>query len=163
MPFNSLLKMINNILLIFRSVSFWLNLVISVLLFGPIAFFAGIVSYSVCLKISKFWCRYNLYFLKLFCSLSYTYDGPWVNSSQLIISKHQSAWETLFLAAYAEKPIFILKKELLRIPLFGWCLFLLRNIVFSDLEGSKTIEISTKILADCVFLEKKARLRWLGA
>ena len=110
MLLNSLLKMINNILLISRSISFWLNLVISVLLFGPIAFFAGIVSYSVCLKISKLWCRYNLYFLKLFCSLSYTYDGPWVNSSQLIISKHQSAWETLFLAAYAEKPIFILKK-----------------------------------------------------
>ena len=138
--------MINNILLIFRSVSFWLNLVISVLLFGPIAFFAGVMSYSVCLKISKLWCRYNLYFLKLFCSLSYTYDGPWVNSSQLIISKHQSAWETLFLAAYAEKPIFILKKELLRIPLFGWCLFLLKNIAIDRSDGVTALK---KIMNSC--------------
>ena len=146
MLLNSLLKMINNILLISRSISFWLNLVISVLLFGPIAFFAGIVSYSVCLKISKLWCRYNLYFLKLFCSLSYTYDGPWVNSSQLIISRHQSAWETLFLAAYAEKPIFILKKELLRIPLFGWCLFLLKNIAIDRSDGVTALK---KIMNSC--------------
>ena len=138
--------MINNTFLIFRSISFWLNLIISVLLFGPIAFLIGIVSYSVCLKISKLWCRYNLYFLKLFCSLSYTYDGPWVNSSQLIISKHQSAWETLFLAAYAEKPIFILKKELLRIPLFGWCLFLLKNIAIDRSDGVTALK---KIMNTC--------------
>ena len=138
--------MINNLLLIFRSISFWLSLVISVLLFGPIAFLAGIVSYSVCLKISKYWCRYNLYFLKLFCSLSYAYDGPWVNSSQLIISRHQSAWETLFLAAYAEKPIFILKKELLRIPLFGWCLFLLKNIAIDRSDGVTALK---KIMNSC--------------
>ena len=95
---------------------------------------------------SKLWCRYNLYFLKLFCSLSYTYDGPWVDSSQLIISKHQSAWETLFLAAYAEKPIFILKKELLRIPLFGWCLFLLKNIAIDRSDGVTALK---KIMNSC--------------
>ena len=143
---NLLLKMINNIFLISRSITFWLNLVISVLLFGPFALLAGIVSYNACLKISKLWCRYNLYFLKLFCSLSYTYKGPWVNSYQLIISKHQSAWETLFLAAYAEKPIFILKKELLRIPLFGWCLFLLKNISIDRSDGVTALK---KIMTSC--------------
>ena len=138
--------MINNIFLIFRSISFWFSLIISVLLLGPIAFMAGIVSYSTCLKISKLWCRYNLYFLKLFCSLSYTYHGPWLDSSQLIISRHQSAWETLFLAAYAEKPIFILKKELLRIPLFGWCLFLLKNISIDRSDGVTALK---KIMSSC--------------
>ena len=146
MQLNLLLQMINNIFLIFRSLSFWLNLVISVLLFGPVVFLTGILSYSTCLKMSKLWCRYNLYFLKLFCSLSYTYDGPWVDSTQLIISKHQSAWETLFLAAYAEKPIFILKKELLRIPLFGWCLFLLKNIAIDRSDGVTALK---KIMNSC--------------
>ena len=146
MLLNSCLIMINNTFLIFRSISFWLNLVISVLLFGPIAFLAGILSYSTCLKISKLWCRYNLYFLKLVCSLSYTYDGPRVDSFQLIISRHQSAWETIFLAAYAEKPIFILKKELLRIPLFGWCLFLLKNIAIDRSDGVTALK---KIMNTC--------------
>jgi 1-acyl-sn-glycerol-3-phosphate acyltransferase len=35
-------------------------------------------------------------------------------------SKHQSAWETLFLSRYLDFPAFVLKKELLSIPLFGW-------------------------------------------
>ena len=52
--------------------------------------------------------------------------GPSINSSQLVVSKHQSAWETIFLQAYVDKPIFILKKELLMIPVFGWCLYLLK-------------------------------------
>lgn len=34
--------------------------------------------------------------------------------------KHQSAWETLFLAPYLGHPAFVLKRELLNIPLFGW-------------------------------------------
>jgi 1-acyl-sn-glycerol-3-phosphate acyltransferase len=37
-------------------------------------------------------------------------------------SKHQSAWETLFLSRYLNFPAFVLKKELLSIPLFGWFL-----------------------------------------
>jgi 1-acyl-sn-glycerol-3-phosphate acyltransferase len=36
--------------------------------------------------------------------------------------KHQSAWETLFLSRYLNFPAFVLKKELLSIPLFGWFL-----------------------------------------
>jgi 1-acyl-sn-glycerol-3-phosphate acyltransferase len=37
-------------------------------------------------------------------------------------AKHQSAWETLFLSRYLNFPAFVLKQELLSIPLFGWFL-----------------------------------------
>jgi 1-acyl-sn-glycerol-3-phosphate acyltransferase len=37
-------------------------------------------------------------------------------------AKHQSAWETLFLSRFLDFPAFVLKKELLSIPLFGWFL-----------------------------------------
>ena len=37
-------------------------------------------------------------------------------------AKHQSAWETLFLSRYLGFPAFVLKQELLSIPLFGWFL-----------------------------------------
>ncbi|HVO03917.1 MAG TPA: lysophospholipid acyltransferase family protein, partial [Candidatus Cybelea sp.] len=42
-------------------------------------------------------------------------DGP-----AIFAAKHQSAWETLFLSRYLNFPAFILKRELLSIPLFGW-------------------------------------------
>tara|TARA_B100001029_G_C14959845_1_gene393777 strand:+ start:85 stop:690 length:606 start_codon:yes stop_codon:yes gene_type:complete len=39
-----------------------------------------------------------------------------------IASAHQSMFETFALQTVIPGPIFILKKELMRIPLFGWCL-----------------------------------------
>jgi 1-acyl-sn-glycerol-3-phosphate acyltransferase len=43
----------------------------------------------------------------------------------LIVSNHQSVWETLMFVTIFKNPVLILKKELLNIPLFGW--FLLRT------------------------------------
>jgi 1-acyl-sn-glycerol-3-phosphate acyltransferase len=44
------------------------------------------------------------------------------NESFFIASSHQSMFETFFLQTIFNSPIFILKKELLKIPLFGWYL-----------------------------------------
>lgn len=143
---NLLLIMISNTFLIFKSILFWINLVLSVFLIGPIAFLLGLFSYRLCLIVSKIWCRYNLFFLKYFCSLSFKLLGPDLNSSQLIISRHQSAWETIFLAAFVQKPIFILKKELLMIPIFGWCLYLLKNISIDRADGRSSLR---KIIKSC--------------
>lgn len=38
----------------------------------------------------------------------------------IIAAKHQSTWETFGLLPYLDNPTYILKKELMRIPLFGW-------------------------------------------
>ncbi|MEK9977046.1 MAG: lysophospholipid acyltransferase family protein [Gammaproteobacteria bacterium] len=84
--------------------------------------------------------------MKYFCSLSFKLSGPDLNSSQLIISRHQSAWETIFLAAFVQKPIFILKKELLMIPIFGWCLYLLKNISINRADGRTSLR---KIIKSC--------------
>ena len=119
---------------------------LSVLVLGPIAFIFGIASYQYCLFISKLWCRYNLLVLRYVCSLKYEIQGPAMREHSLIISKHQSAWETIFFAAYVEQPIFILKRELLLIPLFGWCLYLLKNIPIDRSDGISSLK---KIMKSC--------------
>lgn len=40
----------------------------------------------------------------------------------LVAAKHQSAWETLALLGLFHDPAFILKQELLKVPVFGWYL-----------------------------------------
>ena len=45
-----------------------------------------------------------------------------------VVCSHQSIFETLFLQTLFNNSVFILKKELTKIPLFGWCLYLLKNI-----------------------------------
>ena len=44
------------------------------------------------------------------------------NEKFFIAASHQSMFETFFLQVIFNSPVFILKKELLRIPLFGWYL-----------------------------------------
>ena len=44
------------------------------------------------------------------------------NEKFFIASSHQSQFETFFLQTIFNAPIFILKKELLKIPIFGWYL-----------------------------------------
>ena len=138
--------MISNIFLISRSILFWINIVFSVLIFGPVTFLVGIISYDLCLCLSKQWCRYNLFFLKYICLLSYNFDSHEIKTSKIIISRHQSTWETFFFMAYIDYPIFILKKELLMIPLFGWCLYLLKHISIDRSDGASSLK---KIMKSC--------------
>lgn len=41
----------------------------------------------------------------------------------ILCPKHQSTWETFFFASFTSHPLaYVFKKELLRIPVFGWCM-----------------------------------------
>jgi 1-acyl-sn-glycerol-3-phosphate acyltransferase len=53
--------------------------------------------------------------------------------------KHQSAWETLALWHILHRPVFVLKKELLDIPIFGWYLRRVDNIVIDRSSGKQAI------------------------
>lgn len=59
----------------------------------------------------------------------------------VVLSKHQSAWETLALPALLPREIcFVYKKELNRIPFFGWGLALLRMIPIDRSKGRDAFE-----------------------
>ena len=71
-------------------------------------------------KILGYWIKFCL---NLFLSVKIEVKGieniP-KNSNFFIASLHQSLFETFFLQAIFNYPVFILKKELLKIPIFGW-------------------------------------------
>lgn len=63
-------------------------------------------------------------------------DGP-----AIVLSKHQSAWETMFFAAHLPRDVcFVYKRELHRIPFFGWGLGLLRMIPIDRARGRDAFE-----------------------
>ena len=49
-------------------------------------------------------------------------DNVVINSKFFIAASHQSMFETFYLQTIFNSPVFILKKELLQIPIFGWYL-----------------------------------------
>src|SRR5215213_3435752 len=77
------------------------------------------------LAVARGWARANLRLLRVVCGIRADFRGlEKIPPGGLIIaSKHQSVWETFALLPYVNDPTFILKRELMWIPLFGWCLW----------------------------------------
>jgi 1-acyl-sn-glycerol-3-phosphate acyltransferase len=69
-----------------------------------------------------FWARSNIWLLRTVCGIDVEFRGleripP---GPLLVASKHQSSWETFALWPLLSDPTFIMKRELMWIPLFGW-------------------------------------------
>ncbi|MEK9721286.1 MAG: lysophospholipid acyltransferase family protein, partial [Quisquiliibacterium sp.] len=63
-------------------------------------------------------------------------DGP-----AILLSKHQSTWETFFYPAYMPRELcFVFKRELLFLPFFGWGIWLLDMIHINRSRGNDAFE-----------------------
>ena len=71
--------------------------------------------------------------------------GPYI-----LAAKHQSAWDTMALTYYLPDPVFILKRELLWIPLFGWYLQRANHIAIDRSKGAATLRRLLKQAQDRV-------------
>ncbi len=58
----------------------------------------------------------------------------------IYLVKHQSAWETIALQIWTPPAIFVLKRELLAIPFFGWALWGLRMIWIDRSAGKAALD-----------------------
>jgi 1-acyl-sn-glycerol-3-phosphate acyltransferase len=84
------------------------------------------------------WCRSTLFMMQLLNGIRYRIigrenlpDGPAV-----LLSKHQSAWETVAFPALMPRPLcYVFKRELLYIPFFGWTLGLLKMVHIDRKQG----------------------------
>jgi len=72
--------------------------------------------------IARNWCRVNLYAARVLCGIRWQVTGTEniPATPHVIMCKHSSTWETLALNLYFPPLAFVAKKELLRIPFFGW-------------------------------------------
>ena len=73
-------------------------------------------------KIMGYWTSFCLKFFLLTKIIIKGKENIIINKKFFIASSHQSIFETFFLQTVFNAPVFILKKELLMIPIFGWYL-----------------------------------------
>ncbi|AKQ57129.1 lysophospholipid acyltransferase family protein [Bordetella hinzii] len=89
------------------------------------------------------WPRLAIWGAKVFCGIRWQVKG-WENLPDqpvVLLSKHQSAWETLFFPAHMPRPVcFVYKKSLHWVPFFGWGLALLRMIPIDRAKGRDAFE-----------------------
>jgi 1-acyl-sn-glycerol-3-phosphate acyltransferase len=89
------------------------------------------------------WTRSVLAALRLCCGVKVVVQGRehLPDAPVIVLSKHQSAWETLAFMGYSPRPpCFVFKKELLYIPFFGWGIALMRMIAIDRSKGRRAFE-----------------------
>ena len=85
-------------------------------------------------KISGFWSKFCLEFFLSTKIIIKWKENLIYNNKFFIACSHQSMFETFFLQTLFNGPIFIFKKELTKIPIFGWYLI---KIGFISIERNK--------------------------
>ena len=85
----------------------------------------------------------NIWFLKVICRVNYRIEGleniP-KDRVGIVLSKHQSTWETFLLPRLFRHSAIILKRELLWVPFFGWGLRLVDPIAINRSAKSNAME-----------------------
>ena len=99
--------------------AFYLNLIVQMILFSPIYF---VLPRKKAYFIPKFWAASNRWIFDKVAGVTFEIEGleNLTAESCIISPKHQSTWDTIAFVPFIEDPIYILKRELLWIPLFGW-------------------------------------------
>ena len=129
-------------MLILRSLLFNLVLFSTVTVYAILAVltfpFAPLKRYRI---ISQ-WARFHIWLLKVLCHLDYRVEGAerLPQQTAIILSKHQSTWETLAFQQIFPPQVWVLKRELLWLPFFGWGLAMTQPIAIDRNAGRKAID-----------------------
>lgn len=117
-------------MLLLKSLLFALGMWSSIVVFAILCLFTFPLPFSVRYGFLSQWARLNLWWLELTCGVRYQIEGreniPEGNA--IVMSKHQSTWETLALQVIFPPQVWVMKRELLKVPFFGWGLAMLEPI-----------------------------------
>ena len=138
----------------FKSILFFLIFflwsIVFFLVFSPVKIF----SRKFTKKISRFWSYSVIKLSEYFLNISFEIEGIEnisTNQSYLIVSNHQSAWETFFFSYYFNCPVFILKKELKWLPILSWYF---SKLDFIFIDRSKKLQSLRYVIDSIIKINK---------
>ena len=116
-------KSYSKINLFIRSFIFSIYSVTSICIYSVLVSCALVLPLRYRLAMISGFLRAYVYVLKVVCHIDYKVEGlEHIPSDRngIIMSKHQSTWETFYLPVLFHVPAAIAKRELLWVPFFGW-------------------------------------------
>ena len=101
----------------------------SILFFG-VFLLPVLISKTLTRKIVRIWSRFVIFVFKQIFKIQINFKNCYLNDNegQVIAANHQSVFDTIFFLAAFDKTIYIIKKELIFIPIYGWYAMRLGNI-----------------------------------
>lgn len=133
----------NNLLVIFRTLVFYLGYAVFTIFWGTLSL---LVAWALPFEwrfrfIIQVWTRVVLWWLRVTCGVRFVIEGRENIPQQpcLVLCKHESTWETLALQQVFSPQSTLVKRELLRIPFFGWAFSLLKPIAINRSDRRKAL------------------------
>lgn len=125
-----------------RSALFNAVMWLSVVIYAPLALLTTPLPFTWRYRFVTQWGRFHVWLARRLFGIGYHVEGRnhLPQSPAIVLSKHQSAWETLAFQEIFPPFVFILKRELMWIPLFGWGLALLKPIAIDRGAGQRALE-----------------------
>lgn len=125
-----------------RSLLFYAGYALSLILHSLITTLIAIFSRDAAYRFGIAWCRFALWWVRISCGIRHEVvgvenipAGPCV-----VLAKHESAWEALFLQTLFVPATTVLKHELLSIPFFGGALRRLNPIAINRGEPAQALK-----------------------
>ena len=130
------------VLAVLRSALYSLLQIVITPLYALIVFAAFPLSPLSRYRITSGWAHLMLFLLRVVCGIHYRVLGAEhiPSTPSIVLSKHQSAWETLAFQQIFPPQVWVLKKELLHVPFFGWALALTSPIAIDRKSGKAALK-----------------------
>lgn len=92
-------------------------------------------------RIISGWARLMVWFATYICGIRYRVHGAENIPAEpcIVLAKHESAWETLVFQVILPPQVWVLKRELLWVPFFGWGLAMLSPIAIDRRDGRRAL------------------------
>lgn len=121
----------NKLNLYVGAVAFLTGSIIATFIFGSLVLICTLFPFSVRYRMGKKWAETVLKLAEIFCGVRYEVEGlEHIDMSQaaIVLSNHQSAWETLAFRCFLPPQTSLFKQSLLWIPFWGWAMATLKPI-----------------------------------
>jgi len=125
----------------FRSTLFWPPFLLATIVVAPILGLLIKAPLKYRIGLIRLWINISLSSLQICCGLKYRVEGreniP--KDGFIVMSKHSSTWETIALQKFFNPMVWVVKRELTRLPFFGWGLIAMNAIAIDRGTGRKAI------------------------
>jgi len=137
------MKLLKQFNLFLRSLIFLILFCVIIFPYSILCLMAMIFPLRVRYAMVSGWTGWMIWLLKVTCRVDYKIEGleniP-KDQACVVLSKHQSTWETLILPTLFHETAIIIKRELLWLPCFGWGLMVIDPIAINRSKKSSAME-----------------------
>lgn len=121
----------NNFKIYFGSALLFLGMTLSLFVIAPLVLLTIVLPFRVRYRVAGLWIKWVLWLAKVCCGIDHQIEGLEhidQHRASIILSKHQSAWETIAYRDFLPMHSVLLKQSLLWLPLWGWAMATLKPI-----------------------------------